>query len=372
MRGGDSMCNYREYILMNKDREILEFISETNEFDEVCLEQISECTEELPIGFYDIQTFIESRRVPKHRKHIMKLMRESGCDNLNGFLRVSKALSLNDTYWVKEKGSDLKWSQVSLYQNDFNEIVAQLAFDGGNYNLKFTSTSPEYTTNGQYAKCWKRFGNEIYLIKDTGAGAQAEFYASQIARHICRSYVEYDLLKFKGREVSRCKLFTSEKEGFLPAVRLVDERSHNKISYLLKYFGDLGFDDDFRRMIVLDALILNTDRHAGNYGVIVDNETQKIQRMAPVFDHNLSLFSDFDVITEHSAKDIIPRIGGDFCTAAGLVLTPEIRNDLMNLKGFRFSRGDEYGWPEERLRILEGIMDRQIEKILEMDRINKA
>lgn len=359
------MREHREFVLMNKDREILEFMSEMNEYEEVCLEQISECTEELPIGFYDIQSFIESRQVPKHRKHVIKLMRESGCDNLNGFLDVSKALSLNDTYWVKEKGSALSWDEVSLYQNDFNELIAQMAFDGGNYPLKFTSTSPEYTTNGQYAKCWKRFDGEIYLIKDVGEGARAEFYVSQIAKRICRNYVSYSLRNFRERVVSCCKLFTSEEEGFLPAVRFVDERSHNKISYLLKLFTEFGFDDDFRRMIVFDALIFNTDRHAGNYGVIVDNETQKMKRMAPVFDHNLSLFSDTENFTLRSVREVLPRIGGDFVTAARQVLTPEIRKDLENMEGFRFSRGDQYGWTEERLCLLEEMIEVQRIKILE-------
>lgn len=42
-------------------------------------------------------------------------------------------------------------------------------------------------------------------------------------------------------------------------------------------------------MIVLDALILNTDRHMGNYGFMVDNDTMQIKRMAPMFDHNQAL-----------------------------------------------------------------------------------
>lgn len=48
----------------------------------------------------------------------------------------------------------------------------------------------------------------------------------------------------------------------------------------------------------LVRLIVNNDRHIGNYGFIVDNDTQKILRMAPVFDHNRSLaykVKDLDV-----------------------------------------------------------------------------
>ena len=49
----------------------------------------------------------------------------------------------------------------------------------------------------------------------------------------------------------------------------------------------------FRRM-VLDAVILNIDRHLGNFGVLFDTDTMEIQTMAPVFDNNRSLLFDLD------------------------------------------------------------------------------
>ena len=53
------------------------------------------------------------------------------------------------------------------------------------------------------------------------------------------------------------------------------------VKEILEKFEQHGCEDDFRRMIVLDALILNTDRHMGNYGFMVDNDTMQIKRMAP-------------------------------------------------------------------------------------------
>ena len=38
-------------------------------------------------------------------------------------------------------------------------------------------------------------------------------------------------------------------------------------------------------MMVFDALICNVDRHLNNFGVLVDNRTNKIKCMAPLFDH---------------------------------------------------------------------------------------
>ena len=68
------MENCNEYLLMNKDIEIMKFISETNEFNEVLLEQMNESENLLPIAFGDIHSFISNRQAPKHRAHIQKLL----------------------------------------------------------------------------------------------------------------------------------------------------------------------------------------------------------------------------------------------------------------------------------------------------------
>lgn len=102
---------------------------------------------------------MEGRRAPKHRAHIEELLKECGCDTLDGFIRVSHALTLNDTFWVKGASSQEQWKDVSLYKNEFNEVVSRIAFEGGMYGEQFSSTSPEYGTNGMYAKCWVRNQN---------------------------------------------------------------------------------------------------------------------------------------------------------------------------------------------------------------------
>ena len=42
-------------------------------------------------------------------------------------------------------------------------------------------------------------------------------------------------------------------------------------------------------MLVFDAVILNEDRHFGNFGLLVDSHTNKIIAPAPIFDNGLSL-----------------------------------------------------------------------------------
>lgn len=47
-------------------------------------------------------------------------------------------------------------------------------------------------------------------------------------------------------------------------------------------------------MCILDAIILNPDRHYGNFGVLFDTATMEVLQMAPVFDNNKSLLPELD------------------------------------------------------------------------------
>ena len=44
-------------------------------------------------------------------------------------------------------------------------------------------------------------------------------------------------------------------------------------------------------MMIFDALIHNTDRHLNNFGLMVDNKTNRPYALAPIFDNGLSLFN---------------------------------------------------------------------------------
>ncbi len=367
------------FFLMNKDRKLLTFQVHRSELGTLKFEETSrECGALLPIGFTDIQSWIAHRQAPKHRAHIEKLLRLCGCYDLEGYIRVTYALNLNDTFWACPAALNLTWDQVSLFQNDFDETIAHLAFEGGMYGESFSTTSPEFGTSGSFAKCWIRENGRIYLMKQGSDGARnaglepySEMYASELAAVFCRAYVSYQTEMFRGKLVSRCSLFTDESSGFVTiqaAARDIQD-PEGLLSYMEKY----GAEDDFRRMIVLDALIINTDRHRGNYGMLFDTDTIEITGMAPVFDHNQALLpyaeeEDFQNMDAYLAGRPT-RIGEDFNEIAYGLLTPEIRSDLKNLTGFQFSRGRAYALPEERLLVLDRLVNTQIDRILHRKRL---
>ena len=361
----------REYVLVNQDRPVLRFCCERNAFDEPEFSELEWLSDLRPIGYGNLGDFLARRQAPKHRKHIKELLERYGCDDLEGFLRVTHALSLNDTLWVKEADSDLRWGAVSLYQNEFDQLVSEAAFDGIISETDLSSTSPEFGTDGYYAKCWIRDENGIWLYK-SGSGLHviepvSEFLASQLAQRLCPSHVEYDLAVYHDKLVSKCPLFTSESTGLAKASAVF--RGEQTVPRLLERCESLGCEDAFRRMCVLDALTLNPDRHYGNFGFLFDNETMKLDTMAPVFDNNRALFPELDedqlAEPDWYVEHCRPKLGRDFIITARGLLTEEIRADLERLRDFSFANHPQHPISEKRLELLSALVQRQLQCILE-------
>ena len=224
----------------------------------------------LPIGFKSIDTWLENRKASKHNSHLRQIMRECGCEQTEGFIKITHAASINDTFWVKSDNEDIVWSQVSFYTNRFDETISKLAFEGLElYGLKLSHTSPELSTEGSFRKCWIRENDSgIYLYKRGGSDARnmglepyCEVMASEIAAKLLgHKAVEYELANLHHELASKCLLFTDEKYGYTPVSRF--DINSSSADTLLSFYRKIGCEDEFRRMLVLDAITFNTDRHA--------------------------------------------------------------------------------------------------------------
>jgi len=367
-----SSVDDRKFYLLNKNETLARFHVEGTGVLEWIV--IDEQFKAMPEWIGKLEEFIENRRAPKKRENIAKLLEMSGCDTIYGWLSVTHALSLIDTYWVKPVDSLLSWEQVSLYTHEFNEVVAKTAFEGGLHGYNLSTTSPEYGTDGTFAKCWIRENGVIRLMKRGSTGARnaglepySEFYTGQIANGLGLNYVKYDLRKHGGRVCSVCDAFTSEEIGYLPFAAAGSKA--NSIRAVLNNFDRYGLKKEVTDMFIFDAVIFNEDRHKGNFGFIVDNNTNEAIGMAPLFDHNIAMLcyaeqDDFGEIDKYLAEKG-PRIGNTFVGDAKALLYPGMRSKLQNLYGFKFERHPKFNLPEERLTALEEVINRQIRLILE-------
>jgi hypothetical protein len=360
------------FLLMNKDTKWLLFDCYEDEFGFVAGKEIEWYTESRPIGYDNIGDFLDARKAPKHRKHIAELLKKYGCESIENFLKLTHALSLNDTFWVKQPESTLSWNDVSLYRNEFDELVSNAAFDGVISSTTLSSTSPEFGTDGAYAKCWQRENGKVYLYKSGSDTYEieplSEFLTTQVADILCRDNAQYELTFYHGRLASKCELFTNEQFGLVKMAALPVSNRRNPAAFL-KFAEQYGSEDLMRRMFVLDALILNIDRHLGNVGFLFDNDTMRIESMAPVYDNNRSLLFQFDTeaLEKNQAWCISkcePRVGGDFIKTAQAMLTDDLRAELKNMAGFRFKEPENIDVPKDRLDALSKIFNLQLNKIL--------
>ena len=327
-----------------------------------------------------IAKWLKSRTIPKNRAYVHNFL--SKCHlNLNrpmNIIKVSKGLSLNDCYWVVEEGFSGTFEKYNLYDNRFSRVLALIAFTGYGSSVRSSLAScPEFTTNGMLPKCWRRVNGEIKLYKGGTSGASntgnepyCEYYAAQIAKELGISAIDYGLSKWKGALCSTCVLFTSKEYAFLPVGKVVTSGGMEAVT---SYYEKMGaaYAKALADMLVLDAIICNTDRHFGNFGFLVDNRTNEIVAPAPLFDHGNSLFNfagkddlASDAALTAYAQTLMPCVYDDFIGTAKAVLTPEHREGLRHLLNFRFKRHSHYNLPEERLDLLEKQVQKRARELL--------
>lgn len=369
--------NYNKYYtLMNKDRKLLDFTITSVSGYEMCKE--IRRYENIPRWFTDIDSWVNNRSAARHRIRIAEFLRNHGADKPSGFIALTHCLSLTDTLWVKDSIEDVSWKNVSLYTNNFNEVISQLSFDGtGMFDSQISITSPELTTDGSYSKCWIGCGKDIELLKTGNCGEgkvgiepYCEVVSSQIFDILCNNSVKYSLRVYHGSMASACSIFTTEDYGYI-GYYAATSKSPGFLK-LLEEYSELGCEDEFRRMIVADCVSLNSDRHYGNFGYLVNNDTFELVRLNPVFDFNLAMLPyvayDDDFNSLRYIEDLIkkhrPVFGDDYVGPARVLLTPAIASDLKNLKYYDLEVATDETFTDVRLANLNVIKDIQIDLIL--------
>lgn len=360
-------------ILKHRDAEVLRF--DWLEPEGVRIVSVNEAARRfLPLDLHGEATdeglwrWLKHRAVPKQRAYIDQFLAQLGIRNgdLRGIIGFSRGLSLNDVHWVVADDDHSAWEAVNLYDNPFSETLAYMAFTGGDGTVEMGSTSPELTTNGMLAKCWRRLNGTPILFKSGTEGAAnsgfepySEFYTAQIAEALDLNHVPYGLAKFKGRLCSTCPAFTSNRYGYLSAGRYTTREAA---------LADSRFADIF----FFDAIICNPDRHLGNFGYLVDNDTNEIVGAAPIFDNGYGLFSL--ALYKNKYKDEFANLSA-FAAARTPALyhpwlnlpggiTDKMRVRAKKLLGFRFTRHPHYNLPTGRLRLLEDFLQKRISEII--------
>ena len=375
-----------EYVLKLFDTDLIHFKILENLAEPVLeITQIDEKHRQLfPVGMEvsdrGLASWLKNRAIPKNRAYVNAFLAKCGlsANRPMDVISVCKGLSLNDSYWVTEADFKGTFEDNNLYDNNFSRVLALIAFTGYGSNARSSlASSPEFTTNGMLPKCWRRIDGKVYLYKGATSGASntgnepySELYAYNIGTALGMNVIPYRISKWKKHLCSACELFTSKDLSFVPVGRIVKTGGMKAVR---EYYKELGqeYVDALNDMIVFDAVIYNTDRHYGNFGLLVDSRTNEIVAPAPLFDHGNSLFnlageenwSDEKLLKQY-ADTLLPCVYEDFIDEAKSVLDDRLSEKLRKLLTYELSKNGAYNYPQNRLKMISRLVQDRASTIL--------
>ena len=270
-------------------------------------------------GTVDRKAFNEwwrGRSIPASRMGIREALMELKISDTCLLLEKSLGLSLSDQYWIRPAGSGLLWEKVNFFQNPFSEDVGNILFGKGEVSEAVSLMSPDNTSDGWLKKKWKIIEGKRCLIKGGSGAAWQEPYnevlASRIMDRLRISHVSYALITEEDYPYSLCEDFITEDTELISAWHLLQtSKKPNHVSLYRHYldccnkFGIRGAEGAVNRMLVLDFIIANEDRHLNNFGAVRRADTLEFLGMAPIYDSGTSLWFDKPLPMIHAKANVI-------------------------------------------------------------------
>ena len=337
----------------------------------------------MPIGMKltddGVMSWLRSRVIPRNREFVNAFLAKNGLNqnDTRGILQICRGLSLNDSYWVTEKGFDGSFADCNLYEHDFVKVLSLIAYTGyGSTKARGFSSSPEFTTTGMLRKGWRRLNGKVLLYKGGTSGAAnagnepySEYYAAQVAERMGIHHIAYGLAKWKGSVCSTCELFTDIDHSYVPIYRFVEDCTLRKATAFIQSLGEEYFNE-YVDMLIFDALIYNEDRHFGNFGLMVDNRTNQPCGFVPVFDNGLSLFNyammDDLADVDAYAKTRLSAYNVPFENVVREFITPRQKEQLRRMLNFSFTHDKNYRLPAARMRIIERHLQKRASQLMDL------
>ena len=242
-----------------------------------------------------------SRSIPFNRPGLRLLLERLNMPTALALSRECHGLSLSDQYWIRPEKSGFQWEDVNFFLNPFSEDVGDILFDGETDPDQIDMMSPDSTTDGRLQKRWRAMDDTQVLLK----GGRSPFHqeplnevlASTLANRLRLPHVHYSILRENDLPCSVCENFVTPRTELVTAYQICETKPFPQDGVLYEHYLDCcdtlgipGIQDSLDRMLVLDYLIANTDRHYGNFGAIRDADTLEWIGPAPLSDNGPSMW----------------------------------------------------------------------------------
>jgi len=308
----------QSYILMHKNTAVCRVIVD-RQTGRILSVLKSFAPEHIPLGVSvrngnpdpgELNVWWIKRSIPASRSGVDRLLNELDLISPQGLLIKSFGLSLSDHYWLKPESATVSWADINFFDNPFSEDIGAILFEEKIDSLEPDFHSPDITSDGFLKKRWKIIHDKRYLIKGGTPPAFQQPFNEAIASLLCSRLqipcVEYRVIWHDELPYSICEDFADQEKELIPAASIFQTlkqgNNESRYEHLLNCCSALGIENarsSLEKMLVLDYIIANEDRHFNNFGFLRNSETLEFEGFAPIYDSGSSL--GFDKLTKQIA-----------------------------------------------------------------------
>lgn len=324
------------------------------------------------------------RSIPASRSGIREALETMGLANTGALLVRCYGLSLSDQYWICPEDSGLTWDKINFFDHEFSDDIGDILFGAEKKADRLDFSSPDNTSDGNLKKRWKIIDGTRCLIKGGSNPFRQqpfnEVIASEIMARLDIPHIPYTVTWSKGAPYSVCENFVTRDTELIPAWRILRTQKKNNSVSVYQHFINccetLSITDPvpfLDRMLTVDYIIANEDRHFNNFGVLRDAETLQWLGFAPIYDSGSSLGYDKMPAQIRSGKEVICKpfkkhheeqllLVSDFSWIDFDRLTdvPDLITDILSADG-----ADEYVG-KDRISAISDSVARRIQKLAAM------
>ena len=240
----------------------------------------------------DADRWLASRAIDHRRPNsrlLKKALRLVEKDDISTVIHVNGA-TITDNYWIRELGSELTYSDVKFSDDYFSNLALKGNYDSFNKaaNSKRSKT-PELTNVGSFEKCWKLRDGKWWMYKKASHDEMfSELFVYELGCALGMNMAVYQrgdacIKSLDFTEAARVNFepastFMGDNEDYIDVVKALEKICPNAIP-------------DYIRMIFMDTICANPDRHTNNFGLLRDTQTGELIGFAPNYDNNMALIS---------------------------------------------------------------------------------
>lgn len=256
---------------------------------------------------HNVTLFLSTRAIDTGRTNAKLLKKVLNIKDTDDYLisQYSYGATITDNYWFKPLYSKLKFKDIT-FNNDF---YGGLALNGSfNALPKYSKHTPQLTLGGSFEKCWRKEDGIWWLYKKgTKENNFAELYVYELSKKLNIMTAEYRYSKGN----IKTKNFAN-KYNFEPMISIAgeDDRYENVFEALSPYSKKIK--QDYLKLIFLDTLVFNVDRHNENMGLLRDKTNGKVISLAPNFDNNLALNANGKSLMSFTDEDSLIKLFVNF------------------------------------------------------------